>query len=520
MLAELLQALPPLDIPFVPGRASATSKYYNHPLPVPTGVMAFVPHPWSRLPPETLDEIISFVPPTSRPALALVSRRLCTLTLRQIYANLVLRSPVAVVQCCRTLVHGNPLAGRAVRTFEISYPSRPFRLLHAFYTLIAQALEHIPNVRCLSLLVPDPSFATVLTLTGTLTLPRLVHFNSRLSISDPGVVPFLRRHRQISYLQLNEHSACPWTRSSAPPSIAPDIDITLPKLEYFSGNSAALAPVIQGGAALRAAFITWDSDAWPPVDVLLPVSVSGELSGSDPDAALVALGRNCTDTLNFLECRRQGWNLDLLDRIATHLPHIYALSLTNVFSSTEGEPDGGAEPGSAQPLANISAIASSLRRFSCLERLIITCINAWYPWEECACDMDAAFDAVTAWGAACASLVECTPPQSPRIRWIRVVDNFWLPDLASLPMPSSLKAQCVRWLAACLRNSSYPWKRIVETMPVLKAFRAKLELLDCPARVDSAIENSEEFLALRRVRFSGVGWDVDVDEDFLPDSGE
>jgi hypothetical protein len=66
-------------------------------------------------------------------------------------------------------------------------------------------------------------------------------------------------------------------------------------------------------ASVRAAFITWDTVGEPTED------------------SIAALERSSTDTLNLLSCRRHGWNLDLLDRISTHLPHIYALSLTNLF---------------------------------------------------------------------------------------------------------------------------------------------------------------------------------------------
>jgi hypothetical protein len=117
------------------------------------------------------------------------------------------------------------------------------------------------------------------------------------------MVSFLNRHLQITYLQLGAHDAVPHPQHPI---------VTLPKLEYFIGSSSCVAPVIQR-ASLRAAFITWD-DAEPTME-----------------ESIAALERSSTETLNVLSCRRHGWNIDLLDRISTHLPHIYALSLTNLF---------------------------------------------------------------------------------------------------------------------------------------------------------------------------------------------
>ncbi|KAJ7062235.1 hypothetical protein C8F01DRAFT_1136975 [Mycena amicta] len=429
----------------------------------------------SRFPPETLEEIIAFVPPESHLALCLVSKLISALTIRHIYADVVLHSPAAVVKCCNTIVNGNPLVALAVRTFEISYAATALRPFKRFYTLIGRTLVRITNVHKLALLVPDPHYAADAVLTPNVTLPRLVHFNSLLSLSDTSVVAFLNRHRRISYLQLNAHS------TSGSPPIPHTTHITLPRLEYFSGNSMCVAPVIQGGASLRAAFITWDD---------------GPAPAPEPEIALAALERSCTDTLNFLGCRRQGWNIDLLERISTHLPHIYALSLTNLFSSSDAA--------IVQPPANLDAIGTCLSRFSCLERLVISCVNVWYPWEEGVLQMDEAFDTVTSWGAVCPSLVECTLPQSNHVQWIRVCDNLWLPQLADNGM-------C--WLWGRLRADSYRgWDKVVGSVCGRKPKRALVDLRTAALAREYA-DTDAAAVAVRDVRLGGVGWFVDDDED-------
>ncbi|KAJ7138862.1 hypothetical protein C8R46DRAFT_1136409 [Mycena filopes] len=468
-LLEALPVIPPLShLPPAAGRDPGAP-------PTPPGHMALANSPIRSLAPETLEEIIAFTPPESHLALCRVSKLLYALCVRSIYSEITLQSPAAVVKCCRSVAR-NSVVASAVKTFEISYiPSAGAPAFSSFYSLIGDALQRMTNVHHLVLLVPDTNYISVLT---RCSLPRLHHFECCLSL-DTTMVAFLNRHLQIRYLQLDAHARLlSHTRSDSDRHPI----VTLPKLEYFIGNSSCVAPLLQR-ASLRAAFLTWDA--------------VGVEEASD---SIAALERSSTDTLNVLGCRRHGWNLDLLERISAHLPHIYALSVTNLFVT---ESDVGIltyEP------EHLDAIGQYLARFTSLQRLVITCVDVWNPEEqpEPAPQMDAAFDTVTAWGAVCPSLVECTLPQSNAVKWVRVCDNLWLPDPAH--------AGSTRWIWGALRAHRYPgWDRVVAAVRARKGGHQRLARLRSKAllREYATDDEDEDVAGLARIRLGGAGWKVD-----------
>jgi len=73
-----------------------------------------------RLPLEVLEVIIEFAPVDAQLRVSRLSKLFHSLTLRALYRNLSLRSPRAVVACCRTLV-SNRRAAATVRSFVIHY---------------------------------------------------------------------------------------------------------------------------------------------------------------------------------------------------------------------------------------------------------------------------------------------------------------------------------------------------------------------------------------------------------------
>jgi len=362
-----------------------------------------------------------------------------------------------------------------VKRFEISYTPSSLPSCSSFYSLIGKALQEMTNVHDLVLLVADSNYISVLT---RCSLARLHHFECCLSLDDT-MVSFLNRHLQIRYLQLGAHEKVPHPRHPI---------VTLPKLEYFIGNSSCVAPLIHR-ASLRAAFITWDA------------------VGEPTEESIAALERSSTETLNVLSCRRHGWNIDLLDRISTHLPHIYALNLTNLFFM---DMVPTLQPG------NLQAIGQCLSRFSSLQRLAITCVNVWKPEEQAAPQMDHAFETVTAWGDVCPSLVECTVPQSNDVKWVRVCDNLWLPDPSQ---PGS-----TRWIWGMLRGHKYPdWDRIVDTIRAreversgggtpLRDFDRRLVTLRSAALAHEYETDDEDATGVTLIHLDGAGWRVD-DED-------
>ncbi|KAK7032706.1 F-box domain-containing protein [Favolaschia claudopus] len=468
-----------LDSPPVkPPHSLAPDHWNTGLLSAPAGHMAgaddgFNISPIRSLALETLEEIIAFMPPETHLALCLVSKLLYGLSVRSIYRDVLLRSPSAVVKCCRTVAK-NRLVASAVRRFKILYTPSDAPRFSSYYSVIEQALQRMNHVQDLVLLVADSRYISVLT---RCSFPRLGHFECCLSLDDI-MVSFLNRHLHIRYLQLGAHENVPHSKHPI---------VTLPKLEYFIGNNSCVAPLLRG-ASLRAAFITWDAVGEPMED------------------SIAALERSSTDTLNMLSCRRYGWNIDLLDRISTHLPHIYALSLTNLFVMDLVPTLPG----------DLEAVGHCLSRFSSLQRLAINCLNAWKPNEQPVVDMDHAFEMVTAWGQACSSLVECTLPPSHEIKWVRVCDNLWLPDLSH---PDS-----TRWIWDMLHFNRYPgWDRIVDSVrsgeiecssggAPLSGSHSRLVALRDAAVLREYQANDEEIENLSLIRLGGAGWRVDGDD--------
>ncbi|KAJ7123260.1 hypothetical protein C8R43DRAFT_43556 [Mycena crocata] len=432
--------------------------------------------PIGRLAPETLEEIIGFAPPAAQRALCRVSSLWHALCVRTIYADIVLSSPPAVVKCCRTLA-SNPTVAAAVRSFEIVYrrglgsPELP-----PFYALVAHTLQQTHNLHRLSLRVPDPVYATAV-LSSCHSLPRLGHFETCEGVLTESLVAFLNRHPRIRFLQLGA-PAHATQHSSASNSDAlnrhSQAQISLPHLEYFMGPSACVAPVVRC-AALRAAVITdWDLDSFtgsftnPPPHPVPHVGGNPPADTIDDSDPLAALAGSSTQTLNVLSVRAPlrtapgGSNsTGLIRRIADELPHIYALNITSVAI------DGDAQDAMHQLV--VEDYGRHLARFTALQRLEINCVGLEEeepgpqqtpldarqafvdagdgPSAEPVADsgeaeegegpmqtevtdaqMDAASAAVTAWGAACQTLVECVVPQSGTIKWVRVCENLWLPQ--------------------------------------------------------------------------------------------
>ncbi|CAK5276429.1 unnamed protein product [Mycena citricolor] len=333
-------------------------------------------HSLAALAPEIVEEIIAFLPPIPKSYLALsrVSHAFHSLCIRFIYGHIVLRSPSALVQCFRAIVATpNPLA---VRSIEVNC-RRELISLASFSALVQHCLVRLTNVTRLVIFAPEQTTSSFVSALQQCSFPWLTHLESCFSL-DERMSAFLSRHPRISYLQLD---------SLEPTSLGGEI--RLPGLEYFVGNSTCLAPVARH-ASLRAAFITWDDAD----------------EARDNQDVFAALERRSTDTLNVLACRRHSWNLDLLEQISWHLPHIYALSLTNLF---------------------------------------------FVP--------------------------------SRTMKWIRICDNLWLPDLAHLIGPGS------RWIWDRLRERRYPdWDRILETTHARRGGAAAIAHMRLLALRDAALD--------------------------------
>ncbi|RDB16578.1 hypothetical protein Hypma_002742 [Hypsizygus marmoreus] len=370
------------------------------------------------LPLELLEEIADEVHLDTQLSLCRVSKLFHSLTIRSVYRVIFLDSPALVVACCRTLA-SNRTAALSVRQLAITYtPMEPPRFYYfsSFYALIGKALQNLSQLHELKLMVSDPAYIRTL---NRAHFPFLRHFECYLALTD-SLILFLNRHPTINYLQIAPTEA--FVQTSVVDSSRPPLQVVLPKLQYFIGNSECISALVPD-ASLRAAFIFW------------------EAAYSTPQDTIRSLEHSSGDTINLVSCRRRGWNLDLIDLISISLPNIYVLIITNLLV-VDVRPSE----------AYLNAVKNMLSRFSMLRNLHLHCIDTWN-MNDVKCNMDEDFATVTAWGSACPSLLECILPHSNGMKWIRIHD-LWLPD------PNS--EQGMEWTWDMLCSNGHPqWNRLL-----------------------------------------------------------
>lgn len=86
------------------------------------------------------------------------------------------------------------------------------------------------------------------------------------------------------------------------------------------------------------------------------------------------------------------------------------------------------------------------------------------------------------------------------MRWLRVCDDLWLPDLAQ----AASRTAAARWLWEAVREGKYTgWDRLVATV------RARDE--DAAQRLASLSNHEEEDVvaSVMGIRLGGAGWCVD-----------
>jgi len=278
----------------------------------------------------------------------------------------------------------------------------------AFYFIIQVALERLLRLQELKLMVPDPNFVKVL---DNAYIQSLRHFECYLPLTC-ALARFLNRHPTIIYLQIAPNEALiPSSSSSTDLAVLPRV--VLPKLQYFVGNSECVSALVPH-ASLRAAFIFWETMDSKPHDTIRCLELS---SG---------------DTINLVSCRRQGWNLDLINLISLWLPNIYVLIIMNLVVDSRPSP------------SYLNSITSLLPRFSMLRRLHLHCTE-WNTSDD-HYNLDEDFETVVAWSAACPSLTECILPHSNGLKWFRRHD-IWIPD------PDS--SESIKWTWNMLHSTKH-----------------------------------------------------------------
>ncbi|KAJ3575011.1 hypothetical protein NP233_g1375 [Leucocoprinus birnbaumii] len=327
------------------------------------------------------------------------------------------------MQCCNTL-RSDPLTAAYVRTFSVYYlTTNPTSATYtpyfsSFYRTFGKALSKLTNLREFSLLVRDPALMSALlsSASAALRFPSLQRFETYLPL-DHHLLSFIERHPKLNYLEVSHHE----NLVLEPPSSnfhggvipAPRILPTLTRLHHFVGNSVyleKLAPAYP--LPLRSVYVIWNAT-------------------QQCQGPILSLATAASDTLNFLSCRRRGWNRDLIGLITMHLPDIYALHVHNVLVVDAQLPEGYQEE-----------ISSYLSRCRNLQRLKLTREVQWCP-NGIQYDLDLELSIVTDWGVACPSLLVIILPHSfIHVEWHRIADDLWI------PVDISVEGVARQWLKA------------------------------------------------------------------------
>ncbi|KAF8875156.1 hypothetical protein BD779DRAFT_1564136 [Infundibulicybe gibba] len=318
------------------------------------------------LPTEVWEEVVVVAPVSTQLSLCQVSRLFRSLSTREIYREILLTRHSSIVSCCRTLI-SNPDAAQALKSFTLSYiPHSPINVhyLTAYYKLINHALRSATELQDLVLMLEDPNFVDVL---AHCRFPRLWKFECALTLS-PALVRFLNGHPALTYLQLARYD--PRTRRL----LAAIPQLNLPNVGYYVGSVGYLPSLTSVGGPLRAAFPGWGGSE---------ESIEQDIS---------ALARRSGDTLSVLGSPELNslnvWNLLISD---THPQQLYLDTVQRYLSRFH-----------------------KLRHFS-IRNLGVWNTNLLEP------QMDTDFATVTAWGAACPSLMQCVLFRGAG--WTRLTDN-------------------------------------------------------------------------------------------------
>jgi hypothetical protein len=225
-------------------------------------------------PPELLDSICTLLSTSDLVAVANANYTLNAVAQRSLYRTISITPAAGNLSVLDTLA-ARPHIAAHVRTFSIAvHPKQP----HAFYTLLAKALEQMPELTSLTLFLDaDASWV----LNSVAHYPSLVSFVSSFSL-DPNVVDFLGRTPAIVELQVG---------SALPSDDQPEINLpptSIPHLARFTGPYHT-ARVVVPQRPVEALFLS---------EVISDESTFGQLSQSKSNITIF----DATVNLGLLPC--------------------------------------------------------------------------------------------------------------------------------------------------------------------------------------------------------------------------
>ncbi|KAF8890089.1 hypothetical protein BD779DRAFT_1671453 [Infundibulicybe gibba] len=354
----------------------------------------------STFPTELLDEIAQLSEPPELLALCQTSRQFNFIATRLLYRTLNLDSPVKAVQCCRTISR-RPLAAKAVRHLGLDFPED--RLCHSFFKLVAAAIARSEHLFRLDISTALPLVDCLLTLPDS--LPNLqeccLPFCSNL-------IPFLRRHRTLKILVIQPPGIGDMAQALHP--------VYLPNLCSFIGPSI-LARYLIPQSNTQMLTIFWKPNTCSIEETMMALAESNK-------------------KVVVLDNLVRGWDEDVLNAVAAHLPDLQTLRIRNI--SLAFRRDG---------FHFLTVVGMVLKSFTSLVSISISSMFISYNCTHS--DLDQEFDIVNGWGQQLSTLSTCTLPSGTK--WLRVHKNAWFPKCEG----DNLKVKS-DWLVRALLSLRFP----------------------------------------------------------------
>jgi hypothetical protein len=261
---------------------------------------------FASLPLELIHQVASHADLPALAALSATSHSFHPAADRELYRHLDLSPSSRSLSAILTLAH-TPHLAHHVRSLSLSLPV-PYPVLRAYARAIARALQHMPALTELHLVL-DPSASWILDLLPSkASYPSLHTFSASFPLDAP-VARFLARTPRLTSLALSTTISC------SPSAAAPSMDqptpaltpaavppTSIPHLTHFSGALAAAAALAPGR---------------PLVSVH---ALDGDLS----PAAAAALGAS----LAVLSASTRAPLVPLLHALAARMPALAYLRLT------------------------------------------------------------------------------------------------------------------------------------------------------------------------------------------------
>ncbi|KAF7377883.1 F-box domain-containing protein [Mycena sanguinolenta] len=349
-----------------------------------------------ELPTELIHTISGHLELRDQLFLCRTSHRLYAICVKWIYRVLDLKSPLQLVQCCKTII-ARPDAALSVWKLKIecvlSYT------LKSFYTTLRSAATRMENLRVISICSPH-LFGSI----SDTVFPRLTDCTIPLLLDSADSYSFLRRNPTIEFTIL-----MPDPGQFISNNLYHIQPIHMPRLRHFIGSEIAACNLVPGSPVSKIGI------GWSPNS---PIGYSRGLSAVASSTAEI-----CDLTAVI-----PSWDPALLSAIAQHTPRIQFLKIWAPRLS-------GLTPEKEDFLAAMDTNLCSLTRLTNLTVADKTFLD------RIADALESEFDRVRRWGDICPTLNRVCLSGKPTA-WFRW-KGLWLPTNCFTDDPES--DECLQW---------------------------------------------------------------------------